>query len=133
MTPNSSAETVASISAKLAAAARDSSLEDAVFRARAKRLASQLVKLIPAQGAASRRPGGPAYHFITVDNGSGGTSSVSVRKEVFEALVEALGSRKAVTDLARKAALKYEPNAGLSRSAFVRLRLEQRAKVSRKH
>lgn len=127
--------------ARLRASAADPSIEDAAFRTLAKRIAQQLAKLPEAAltprsrirvGRTAGRPNqaqpaGARYVFVAVPNGRGGTASVSVSKPVFSEMARALGGAAAVTALARKVAAGHKPESGVSRSRYVRLRLEQRA------
>lgn len=127
--------------ARLRASAVDRSIDDAAFRALARRIAQQLAKLpgpaaIPrsrirvGRTAGRANPAQPAaarYVFVAVPNGRGGTASVSVSKPVFSEMARALGGAAAVTALARKVAAGHNPESGVSRSRYVRIRLEQRA------
>lgn len=126
------------LAAKLAADALNERIDDAAFRRRARRAATRLQKLLAEEQAGaprgSRAPGrraraAPAarYVFVAVPNGSGGTTSVSIAHPVFEDLADALGGRAQVTALARKVAVGHRPESGVSRSAYVLRRLQQRA------
>lgn len=129
--------------ARLRSSAVDRSIDDAAFRALAKRIAQQLAKLPEATATATQRgrirvgrtagranqvqPAGARYVFVAVPNGRGGTASVSVLKPAFSEMARALGGPAAVTALARKVAAGHKPESGVSRSRYVRIRLEQRA------
>lgn len=129
---------VRDLAAKIAADAKDDRLDDAAFRRRARRAAAKLQQLLEEQAPPARRSGRPAspskgapaqsrYVFVAVPNGTGGMTSVSIVNSVFDELAKALGGRNQVTALARKLALSHKPNSGMSRSAYVLRRLQQRA------
>ena len=129
---------VQDLAAKLAADAKDERIDDAAFRRRARRAAAKLQRLLEEQGAPPGRGGRPSasrksvsaqsrYVFVAVPNGTGGMTSVSIVNSVFDELAEALGGRNQVTALARKLALGHKPDSGISRSAYVLRRLQQRA------
>lgn len=127
------------MAAKIAADAKDDRIDDAAFRRRARRAAAKLQQLLEEQTPSPARRGGrpassskaaPAqsrYVFVAVPNGTGGMTSVSIINSVFEDLAKALGGRNQVTALARKLALSHKPDSGISRSAYVLRRLQQRA------
>lgn len=130
---------VRDLAAKIAADARDDRIDDAAFRRRARRAAAKLQQLLEEQASPpARRSGRPAspskaapaqsrYVFVAVPNGTGGMTSVSIVNSIFDELAKALGGRNQVTALARKLALSHKPDSGISRSAYVLRRLQQRA------
>lgn len=122
--------------------AADKRLDDAVFRRRTARAARQLQSMLgqPARSAATKRAGAaptrrqsaaravqPRYHYVTVPNGAGGTTSVSLSNAVFDELAQALGGAAKVTEHARSVAGSHEPGSGMTRTAYVLKRLRQRA------
>lgn len=107
---------------KLSAVVHDEQLDAAGLRRRVARLARQLVQLLEV------RPEPAPYEYISVKGTDGATSSVSIRKEEFAQMEQALGGRRAVIALAKQIALTWEFKSGVSRSAFVRERLERRIK-----
>lgn len=121
--------------ARIVADAADEQLNDAAFRTRTQRAARQLqraLEQLPASAAnPSRRQAGggrrPSYRFIAVPNGAGGTTSISLSTATFAELAQALGGDKQVSALARKVAVGHKPDSGVSRSAYVAKRLQQRA------
>ena len=120
--------------ARMAADANDDGLDDAAFRQRTLRAVKRLQRELVPQPAvrparrsrASAKPSA-AYRYIAVPNGAGGTTSVSLSGAAFEELAQTLGGAAQVNELARKAALGHKPESGISRSAYVRKRLQQRA------
>ena len=131
---------VRDLAAKIAADAKDDRLDDAAFRRRARRAAAKLQQLLEEEAPLAPRGGRAAvpasrkstpaqsrYVFVAVPNGTGGMTSVSIVNSVFDELAESLGGRNQVTALARKLALGHKPDSGVSRSAYVLKRLQQRA------
>lgn len=130
--------------ARLIDQAADREIDDASFRRRMLRASRQLQNLLgngheqaeaaPAgkPAARGRAPAAPAarpspYRYIAVPNGSGGTTSVSLSIEAFEELAEVMGGPAKVAEHARKVAVGHKPDSGISRSAYVLRRLQQRA------
>lgn len=124
---------------RIAADAVDREIDDASFRRRTQRAVRQAQRAIEQpfcsakirektrgqpKASAVRRP---AYRFIAVPNGAGGTTSVSMSNSAFEELAQAFGSDAQVNALARKVAVGHKPESGISRSAYVVKRLRQRA------
>lgn len=130
--------------ARLIDQAADRNIDDASFRRRMLRASRPLQALLGQEAteaveaedkapAARSRLAKPAaarpapYRYIAVPNGSGGTTSVSLGVAVFDELAEALGGRAKLAEHARKAAAGHKPDSGMSRSAYVLRRLQQRA------
>lgn len=120
--------------ARMAADAADEDLDDAAFRQRTLRAVKRLQReLVPHPTARSVRRSyagakpSAAYRYIAVPNGAGGSTSVSLSSAAFEELAQVLGGAAQVNELARKAALGHKLESGISRSAYVRKRLQQRA------
>lgn len=111
------------LAARIVADAADDRIDDASFRRRALRVANQLQR--ESQRMAEARPA--RYVFVAVPRGDGGTASISIAVETFDALAQALGGRREVAAAARRLALGFKPESGLSRSNYVRRRLQQRA------
>lgn len=118
--------------ARILSDAASSHIDDATFRQRASRMVRRLQRELDqqlAEQAAIRKHSNVAsasrYKFIAVPS-EGGSTSVSILRSRFEELVRVLGSPQAVTALARKAASGFKPESGMSRSAYVRRRLQQR-------
>ena len=128
--------------ARLIDQAADREIDDASFRRRMLRASRQLQNLLgneaapaapAARTAARARPAAAAaarpspYRYIAVPNGAGGTTSVSLSTEVFDELASAMGGPAKVAEQARKVAVGHKPDSGVSRSAYVLRRLQQRA------
>ena len=123
---------VHTLAARIAAEATDDRIDDTTFRRRAKRTAAQVLKILeaagPQRGARRDAPSAtPRYVFVAVPNGIGGTSCISIASPVFDMLASRLGGARSVTALARQVAAGHKPATGVSRSAYVLKRLEQRA------
>ena len=123
---------IQTLAARIAADATDQQIDDAAFRQRTKRAAARLLKLLgaadgqraaPRQGTATA----PRYMYVAVPNGAGGVTSVSITRAVFDELAARLGGARAATALARQVAAGHKPGTGISRSAYVLKRLQQRA------
>lgn len=106
------------LATRLVADAADARIDDASFRRRALRIANKLQRQSQPQSR---------YVFVAVPRGDGANSSIAVRADTFDELARALGGKRAVTAAARKIALRFRPEAGVSRSHYVRSRLEARA------
>lgn len=129
--------------ARIVADAADDRLDDASFRRRAERAGRRALRALEQSAAPAAARGAHAatgtagrrtiaaqpspYRFVAVPNGAGGTTSVSLSASVFEELAQALGGPAKVAEHARKAAAGHKPDSGVSRSAYVRKRLQQRA------
>ena len=136
------AATTESLTEALLRAASDASLSDTEFREKARRLAARLAKLLgvtaapAAKGRATAKAATTAkaaatakspYVFLAVPTSDGQSTSVSIARELFDSLSRKLGGREAAVGLARKAALQHKPESGVSRSSFVRSRLQRQA------
>lgn len=104
---------------RMLANAADDRIDDVAFRRQATRLAARIERTLTQ--AASR------YAFIAVPNGTGGMASVSMPRAIYEELATAVGGNDRLNALARKVACGYRPAAGMSRSAYVRKRLQHLA------
>ena len=114
---------VKTLAARILADASDVRIDDATFRRRAMRLA-RTVQRETQQSAQARAA---RYVFVAVPRGDGGTASISIAVDTFEELAGALGGRREVAAAARKLAAGYKPESGLSRTNYVRRRLQQLA------
>lgn len=129
------AATTESLTEALLRAASDTSLSDTEFRQKARRLATRLAKLLgvsaaPAKSPAAAKPSAAAkspYVFLAVPTADGQSTSISIARDLFDSLARKLGGREAAVGLARKAALQHKPDSGMSRSSFVRNRLQRQA------
>ena len=111
------------LAARIVADAADVRIDDASFRRRALRIANKLQR--ESQRLGQARPA--RYVFVAVPRGDGGTASISIAVDTFDELARALGGRREVAAAARKLALGFRPETGLSRSNYVRRRLQQKA------
>lgn len=118
---------------RILADAADTRIDDAAFRQRAKRAAARIGRAL-GEGARAGRAGRraaakapPRYAFIAVPTVAGGVASISMPRPTYEALAAALGGAEQVNAMARKVALGHRPASGLSRSGYVRRRLQQLA------
>ena len=125
--------------ARIVVDALDDRIDDATFRLRARRAAWELLGALEQMRAlsgspqplvcaeADRPPGAARYKYVSVPNGRGGKTSVSISSDLFEQLAVALGGPTQVMSLARRLALSHPLGSNVSRSAYVRRRLQQRA------
>ena len=129
------AATTESLTEALLRAASDASLSDTEFRQKARRLAARLAKLLGVEAPAAKgralvkasaSPKSP-YVFLAVPTADGQSTSISIARDLFDSLARKLGGREAAVGLARKAALQHKPESGVSRSSFVRNRLQRQA------
>lgn len=121
---------------KIASRATDGRVTDKAFRRMVLKTLPQLgvsVDTGKVNGKSARNAAGVSvplrtnYVFVAVPNGNNGTTSVSIRPDLFEQLAERLGGRSAVTTLARTFSQAFNPDSGVTRSHYVRSRLEKRA------
>ena len=125
--------------ARIVVDALDDRIDDATFRLHARHAAWELIgaleqiralsgspQLLPS-AATDRQPGAARYKYVSVPNGRGGKTSVSISSDLFEQLAAALGGPTQVMALARRLALSHSLGSNVSRSAYVRRRLQQRA------
>lgn len=105
-----------SLAMRILADASDDRIDDATFRRRALRLANKLRR----DSQAAR------YVFLQVGRSDGGAACVSIKAEDFAELAHAMGGRKAVSAAAKRVAVGYKADSGVSRSHYVRSRLQRR-------